>query len=1125
MLLCFFCAKGAPGDSLQWKTGAGFRSAELKVGTNGHAGFTLLDSAQTGITFSNRLAESSIARNRIYEIGSGVALGDVDGDGWCDIYFCRLEGDNVLYRNLGDWKFEDITAAAGVACPNQYSTGAVFADIDGDGDLDLLVNAIGKGTRAFLNDGKGHFTELTASRLVRRFGSASMALADIDGDGDLDLYVTNYRTDTYKDRPPGLNVEGRMENGKLVVSPADRFVPLMQRSGGLEVFELGERDFLYLNDGSGKFAPVSWTNGAFTDTDGKPLAEPPKDWGLSVMFRDMDADGTPDLYICNDFFYSPDRVWMNKQGGGFKAIAPTALRNMSLASMAVDFADINRDGFDDFIVVDMLSRDHTYRQRQRPNMMKGLVVTPNEDPNFRPEVPRNTLFLNRGDGTYAEIAQLSGLAATEWSWGAVFLDVDLDGFEDLLIANGNSHDVQDADAIAQIDQVRDSETPVQRLSRFPLLETENLAFRNRGDLTFEEAGQKWGFNLRGISHGMALADLDNDGDLDVVINNMNIPAAIYRNDTTAPRVAVRLKGMAPNSAGIGGKVRVFGGPVTQSQEIISGGRYLSSDDAERTFAAGSLTNQLRIEVNWRSGKTSLLEGAQGNRIYEIQESAARPAAPLTNRVTASATSMFEDVSQLLQHTNVDESFDDFSFQPLLPRKLSSSGPSVAWIDYNRDGFQDLIIAGGRSGKLALFKNNGHGGFVADTNWNFPALTRDQASVVAWQNPNQTSFIVGSANYEDPRTNSSSVQIFSPANGNINELSIPGGESIEALAVGDINGDGRPDLFVAGRVVRGRYPEPVSAYIYLNREENLELDATNSTIFKNVGMITGAVLSDLDGDKLPDLILSCDWGPIKILHNDHGRFRDRTHELGLDRFAGWWNGVAVADFDGDGRMDIVASNWGRNTPYQEHLARPLRIYYGDLNHDGRNELIESVFDQKLSKIVPLADYETISREMPFVKERFATYRAFGSASVEEILGARFKEVKFLEANTLDSMVFLNRGDHFEARPLPAEAQFAPAFGVCVSDFDGDSHQDIFLTQNFFGVKPEESRYDGGVGLLLKGNGKGEFSAISAKNSGIQIFGQQRGCAAADFDGDGKIDLVVTQNNGATKLYRNRNAKAP
>jgi hypothetical protein len=380
------------------------------------------------VGFRNHLSDRTVAYNRVYENGSGVALGDVDGDGWCDIYFCQLEGRNALYRNLGNWRFEDITDRAGVACTNQFSTGAVLADIDGDGDLDLLVNAIGGGTRGFFNDGKGRFAEGTGSRLVRRFGSTSMALADIDGDGDLDLYVTNYRTDTYKDRPKGLKVEASKVGGKIVLQPAHRFIPIMPRGDAVEVFELGERDFLYLNDGRGGFAPVSWTSGAFVDEDGQPLTEPPKDWGLTVAFRDMNGDGTPDLYVCTDFFYSLDRIWLNKGSAGFHAPGRTVLRNTSMSSMALDFADINRDGHDDFIVMDMLSRSQSSRHRQRPNMMKGVVDPPVGDPHFRPEVARNTLFLNRGDGSYAEIAQLSGVAASEWSWSVVFMDVDLDGY-------------------------------------------------------------------------------------------------------------------------------------------------------------------------------------------------------------------------------------------------------------------------------------------------------------------------------------------------------------------------------------------------------------------------------------------------------------------------------------------------------------------------------------------------------------------------------------------------------------------------------------------------------------------------------------------------------------------------
>ncbi len=1126
----------ASAAGLEWQPGQGYRSATLASAPAGKTGFTKLPPTVTGLTFTNELNEQLPAINRILENGSGVALGDVDGDGWCDIYFCKLEGPNALFRNLGNWKFADITASAGVACDGQFSTGAVFADLDGDGDLDLLVNSIGGGTRSFLNDGQAHFTEISDTRLVRRFGATSMALADIDGDGDLDLYVTNYRTTTYKDRPPDLKVEAQMVDGKIVVTPADRFIPITPREGGVEVWEKGERDFLYVNDGKGRFSPVSWTAGSFLDEDGQSLKEPPMDWGLTVVFRDLNDDGTPDIYVCNDFFYSTDKVWLNEESRRFRAIPRLALRNQSMSSMAIDFADINRDGYDDFFVSDMLSRNHAWRQRQRPNMMQGIVMLPLDDPLYRPEVARNTLCLNRGDGTYAEIAQLSGVEATEWSWGAVFLDVDLDGYEDLLIPTGNNHDVQDADVLEALSKIREPGTPENKLKNlrlFPRLETASLAFRNQHDLTFKDASAEWGFNSVGIAHGLALADLDNDGDLDIVVNNLHAAAGLYRNDSSAPRVAVRLKGAPPNTRGVGAKIKVLPDKsgVPQSQEMISGGRYCSCDDALRVFAAGSPTNELQIEVRWRSGKRTLVAGLKPNRVYEIDEATA-PTEPASQPSTINHQPFFQDRSHLLAHTHADELFNDFDRQPLLSRKLSQLGPGVAWFDLDADGWDDLIIGSGRGGQLAVFRNDGKGGFTRLTEppWN-QLVSRDQTTILGWaKEPGKGVLLAGSANYEDGLASGGAVRQYDPRAREVADAA-PGDESSTGpLALADLDGDGDLDLFVGGRALPGRYPAAASSRLYRNQSGKLQLDEANRALLEHLGLVSGAVFSDLDGDGDADLILACEWGSVKLLLNKLGKLEPWDAPLTINHqpstishLPGWWTGVTTGDFDGDGRLDVVASNWGHNTRFQSHLGQPLRVCFGDFNGDGAFDLLEACFDSAANKLVTWRDWKTVARALPFLAETVAGYRAYGEASVQDLLGNRFSGAQELKTTTLDSTVFLNRGDHFEAKPLPIEAQFAPAFGVSVGDFDGDGHEDIFLAQNFFDVEPETSRCDAGRGLWLRGDGKGGFTAVSGQESGVLVYGEQRGCALADYDGDGRVDLVVGQNRQETKLYHNVRAK--
>lgn len=1103
-----------------WQSFEGGRWREVSVAGNG-VGFESMRAEASGVRFTNVCAQERHLTNQILLNGSGVAAGDVDGDGWCDLYFCGLDSANALYRNLGNWKFEDITAKAGVGWPEADATGAAFADIDGDGDLDLVVNSVGQGTRIFYNDGKGKFA--AANQLLNaRMGGTSLALADIDGDGDLDLYVANYRTVTLRDQP-NTRFSVRMVDGKPTVVAIDgrpvtepdlahRFnykITAGEKGGTFAHEENGEADVLYLNDG-GKFTAVPFTEGAFLDEKGEKLSLPPFDWGLSVMFRDMNGDGAPDIYVCNDF-KSPDRIWMNDGRGNFRAIAPLAIRQSCLSSMGVDFADINRDGFDDFIVMDMLSRMHYHRFTQRMEIKPELP--PVGEIANRPQYPRNMLYLNRGDGTYAEIAQFSGLDATEWSWAPTFLDVDLDGYEDLLVSNGFERDGMNVDTLRELEVLKkDKNLPAVEQLRlrkiFPRLATPNLAFRNLGNLKFEDKSGEWGFNDALISHGMALADLDNDGDLDVAMNNFNAPATLHRNKASAGRLAVRLKGAGGNTRGIGAKIKV----AAQSQEVISGGRYMSSDDAVRTFAASA--SAMKIEVTWRSGKRSVVEGVRSNRIYEIAESGATD---LTggNRGNRDEKPLFADATSLINHKHVEETFNDFANQPLLPYRLSQLGPGVAWCDLNGDHWEDLVIGSGKGGTLAAFVNNGKGGFRKYEDAHQP-VTRDQTTVLGATD----AVTAGLANYEDGLAVGAAVRKYGITVKAVADLVPAQAASIGPIAMADIDKNGDLDLFVGGRLMPGAYPQPASSLIYRWSGSGWVADVENNRRLEKIGMVSGAVFSDLDGDDDADLVLACHWGPLRIYRNAKGQFTEATSELGLERWSGWWNGVTTADFDNDGRLDIVASNWGRNTRYESfgHVT----VFYGDVDGNETVEAIEAYHDAR-GRVLPLQPFHLVGSALPLLRERIGTFDRYAKSTVAEIYGEEFKALKELKVNTLDSMVFLNRGTHFEGKALPVEAQWSPGFAVCAADFDGDGNEDVFMSQNLFCAHPETSRYDAGRGQLLKGDGRGGFRAVPGQESGITVYGEQRGAAVADYDHDGRVDLVVTQNAAETRLFRNAAGK--
>ncbi|HLG06318.1 MAG TPA: CRTAC1 family protein, partial [Gemmatimonadales bacterium] len=612
---------GAPA----WQEANGHRWRDLVV-KGSKPGFTELASNRTGIEFSNRVADSVLRRNRILAQGAGVCLGDADQDGLVDVFLASTAGSNVLYRNLGEWRFEDITASAGLGTQSRHSTGCAWSDIEGDGDLDLVLLATTGPNAIYLNDGSGRFAERQDLGLdPAGKGGTTIAMADVDGDGFLDLYVANYKPYTPVDRMPAQErqfneIVRQVAPGRYEVSPAYAHdFKLIRRAdmGGMALTMRAEPDEFYRNDGQGRLVREGLTAGRFLDPAGKPIAEEDESFGLHARFADLNGDGAPDLYVVNDF-EDPDQLFLNDGKGAFRLAPWTAQRQTSNSGMGMDVADINADGLPDFFETDMLAND-SRRQRTQVPTHTAIPKRPGEI-ELQLQQMRNTLFLNRGDGTFAEIAEYAGVSASGWSWGTVFVDVDLDGRPDLLVANGHAWDIMDGDIQERQQQGWTAVPWADRLAEFPRLALRNVAFRNRGDLTFEDASRAWGIGTdEDITHAIAAADLDGDGDQDVVMNRLDAPALILRNDSPAPRLAVRLVGRPPNTRAVGARIRVRGeGLPVQEREVTVGGLYLSHSDYQATFGTGSAL-EMTVEVVWRDGRTTRLEGAIPNRLYELRE--------------------------------------------------------------------------------------------------------------------------------------------------------------------------------------------------------------------------------------------------------------------------------------------------------------------------------------------------------------------------------------------------------------------------------------------------------------------------------------------------------------------------
>jgi hypothetical protein len=1145
-ILCILVCLGTVGCSadtdLTWHDEDEYRWAEVSPGYWGSTGFERLEPSDVGVEFTNRISKSKIESNQHYLNGSGVAAGDVDGDGLVDLYFALLEGPNRLYKNTGNFKFREITDEAGVSHENHYSTGTVFSDVDNDGDLDLLIGTMSKGVSIYKNE-NGRFEEVGVLEEEREKGNMTLATGDINKDGYLDLYVTNYKERTVKgvygirNTQPDDIIHGYTSNDDTSYAVKDKFkddYKILEEGGKVYgVRETGEEDALYINDGDGRFSKA---NPEARFSYSRSSSGLPSDWGLHASFRDITGDGHLDIYVNNDF-WTPDRIWINQGDGTFRGAKPRTVRNMSLSSMGADFSDVNRDGAVDIFVTDMLSRKHKKRLSQRT----PTPFFPTRQIESRPQYNRNSLYLNRGDDTYAEVSHFSGVAASEWSWATRFMDVDLDGYEDLIINTGFSYDYQDLDTQRRIARKwAQSSTTDRSLTDYPSLHLKNVAFRNDGDLTFSDRGSEWGLGEdRDISHGLATADFDNDGDLDLAISRLNQVSSVYENKTTQPRIAVRLSGDAPNARGIGAKVTLTGGKGrgAPQQRQINTGDYLSGSQPLVVFAADPENSDHAIQVTWNDGSKRKIEKVRHNRIYQIikpsREAETTRSEDGADSASGPRKTVFADVSGRIGHQHQESAFDDFRYQPLLPIKLSKLGPGVSWIDYDTDGDDDLFIGSGRGGRMAVFENNGDGRFSrASLGPVTQTAMGDQATILGWPTEDGVQMVVGKQNYEEAFDAPSALRY------TIRNTSAEVGKSIEErkpisgirattgpMAAADYTRDGTLDLFVGGRFIPVRYPSAPTSRLFKNSEGEMVFDRENSGDLNDIGMVTGAVFTDYDQDGDQDLLLSRAWGSLVLFRNDIGGFKNVTSAVELGEYKGWWSGVASGDFNNDGRMDFVATNWGTNSPYQTSFQHPLKMYYHDFKSDGIFEVVETYYDSTEGGYVPrkkLSAFRELS--MPFTSDMDSS-RQFAGKTMNELVGAGFKSrMGQKTVNTLKSAIFINEGGQFSRHLLPGKVQFSAALHAGVADYNNDGNEDIFISQNFFQVPPKMPRPDAGRGLWLKGNGKAEFEPVSGQVSGVRAYGEQRGAALSDFNRDGKVDLAVSQNGATTKLYTNRAPKS-
>jgi hypothetical protein len=1108
------------------------RSEPLRdPGPGGTIRFRLVDPAESGLVFENRLDKPHVIPYLFN--GAGLAVGDYDGDGRPDVYLVSQDGPNKLFRQTAPFRFADVTGSAGGLDGGEaWGTGASFVDIDGDGDLDLYVCNTEAPNLLYVNQGNGRFVEEAAEHGLAFVGASTMpAFADYDNDGDVDLYLTTNRVfgptlmkelladvkppkDTRKSIAEMAPPQPRLEqdrNGKWIIPKGyeDHLIELVGR-----LFFGGQRDRLFQNDGRGRFTDV--TDAAGIQDHGM---------GLAAVWWDMDDDGLLDLYVACDL-ESPDMLYRNRGDGTFENVTARSLPHLAYFGMGSDAADIDNDGRLDLIVADMASRQHYKSKMLMGDMGDRAVFLSAARP---PQVMRNALFLNTGTERFMEIAYLAGVASTEWTWAIRFGDLDNDGFVDLFVTNGiprfdNNPDVNPR-FVSLWRQGRVQEA-LELARNIPAVPEKNMALRNDGRLHFDDVSAAWGLDLEGLSHGASFCDFDRDGDLDVILNNMNANASLYENVANdGQRIAVRLEGTRGNRFGLGARVDLATTSGRQTRLLTLSHGYLTADEPLLHFGLGQDTVVDELTVRWPSGAVQTFQALAAGRLYTITEprSATTPA---PHPAPAPATFAESAVKLGLEFAHVERPFDDFAAQPLVPHQHSQLGPGVAFGDADGDGQDDLWVGGARGQAGALFLAGDDGRYRrVDGPWRQDADCEDMGAV--WfdaDGDGDQDLVVTSGSVEvDPGDASLCDRLYlndgRGAFAKAVDALPPLAESTGAVAAGDFDGDSDLDLFVGGRITAGRYPHAPPSRI-LRNDGGRFVDATAATApaLAQAGLVTAALWTDADGDGLVDLLLTAHWAPVRLFRNDgQGRLAERTAEAGLAAHSGLWNGIAGADLDGDGDLDYVVGNLGLNTKYKASAEHPARLYCADFDQNGVLDVIEAKYDGE--RIVPVRGRSCSSRAMPFLAEKFATYDAFARASLQEIYSLEaLDESTDRAATTLSHAVLDNDGQgRFTVRPLPHLAQVAPAFGIVLCDFDGDGRCDVYLAQNFFTPEPETGRMDGSAGLLLRNDGGFAFAPLRPDVTGILVPEDAKGAALGDANDDGTPDLCVALNDGPLRLF--------